>query len=133
MDALAKWATKNDLTINANKTELAIFRRGGRISKEDRIVYNGQPIRYNATPKYLGMRLQPTGTTFTLHIKERLIAAIRSINDISHIPRMSLRTAMELFQVKILPIATHGIAQIWDHLTKQQLKEIEKLKATYLK
>ena len=86
MDALAKWATKNDLTINANKTELAIFRRGGKISKEDYIVYNGQPLRYNATPKYLGMRLQPTGTTFTLHVKERLIAAMRSINDISHIP-----------------------------------------------
>ena len=72
-------------------------------------------------------------TTFTLHIEERIIAAICSINDIRHIPRMSLRSTMELFQVKVLPIATHGIAQIWDYLTKQQLKEIEKLKATYLK
>lgn len=133
MNALAKWASENDLTINADKTELAVFRKGGKISREERIVYEDQPLRYNATPKYLGMRLQPTGTTFTLHIKERLIAATRSINDIKHISRMSLKTAMELFQVKVLPIATYGISQIWNHLTKKQLKEIEKLKATYIK
>jgi hypothetical protein len=50
------------------------------------------------TLTYLGITLQVSGTTFSVHIKERLAAAIRSISDIRLIHRMPLETAIKLFR-----------------------------------
>ena len=58
------------------------------------------------TLTYLGITLQVSGTTFSVHIKEGLAAAIRSISDIRLINRMSLETAMILFRTKVLPTLT---------------------------
>jgi hypothetical protein len=87
---------------------------------------------YILTPKiqvtYLGITLEVSGTTFSVHIKERLAAAIRSISDIRLLHRMSLETAMELFRTKVIPTLTYGLEEIWEHLSRRQLQELESLK-----
>ena len=89
------------------------------------------------TPKrqvtYLRITLQVSGTTFSVHIKERLVAEIRSISDIMLIHRMSLETAMKLFRTQVLPTLTYGLEEIWDHLSRRQLQELESSKPRYLK
>jgi hypothetical protein len=70
---------------------------------------------------------------FTLHLNGRLNAASKALNDIKHLNKLSLTTAIRLFQLKVNPVATYGLENIWVHLKKRQLERLEKLKATFLK
>ena len=47
--------------------------------------------------------------------------------------RLSLRTAMTLFQAKVLHTLTYWLDLIWDNLTVSDLNTIESVKARYLK
>ncbi|PSN52491.1 hypothetical protein C0J52_11219 [Blattella germanica] len=67
--------------------------------------------------------------TYTLHIKDRMTASISAMNDIKHLQRISLQTIMKLFKVKILPVITYGLHSTWQHLTKSNLTDVEKVKA----
>lgn len=133
MDVIKQWADENELVMNAVKTELMVFRRGGRLKKDDYIVCDGHILTPKRQFKYLGITMQVTGTTFTFHLKERLAAALRSVSDIRHLQRMSLKTAMELFRVKVVPTLTYGLEVIWEHLSQKQLQELESLKPRFLK
>ncbi|KAJ4429092.1 hypothetical protein ANN_26093 [Periplaneta americana] len=75
---IRQWAEENEVVLNVLKTELMIFRRGGRLSKDDYIVCGGQVLTPKRQFRYLGITLQVTGTTFTIHLQERLAAALRS-------------------------------------------------------
>lgn len=55
------------------------------------------------------------------------------MSDIRNIGQLSLTTAMTLFKLKITPIATYGLELIWDHLKKKDLRELERVKAVFLK
>jgi hypothetical protein len=44
-----------------------------------------------------------------------------------------MMTAMMLFDLRILPILTYGIEITWNHLTKRNLRDIERVKPTFLK
>jgi hypothetical protein len=81
---------------------------------------------------YLGVTLQTSGKSFKQHVKERASAALRAMHDIENLRLLSLDTAMKLFSVKITPILTYGLEQIWDHLTVNDLTTLENVKATYL-
>lgn len=60
VNAIADWASENQLIINTRKTEMMIFRKGGRLSSEDKITCNGEIINITNCFRYLGMSLQPT-------------------------------------------------------------------------
>jgi hypothetical protein len=66
-------------------------------------------------------------------MKERASAALRAMHNIENLKLLSLETAMKLFSVKITPILTYGLEQIWDHLMVNDLTTHENLKAMYLK
>lgn len=110
------------MTLNTNKTELVIFRRGGRIAEEDYILCKGQRLKTSNSYNYLGITMQTTGTTFTIHLREKIAAAVRCISDIKHLSLLSIETAMKLFEAKVVPTATYGIDLIWEHLTKKNSK-----------
>ena len=81
----------------------------------------------------LGNRNPGNRKSFSVHIQERLIGAVRCINDIENLQLLSLKTAIRLFEVKVLPTLTYGLKIIWDHLSVKQLESIGSLKARYLK
>jgi P2-related tail formation protein len=64
--------------------------------------------------KCLGITLKASGTAFTLHIKEKTLTAIRDIVD--SLSKLSLETAMKLFDLKMAPILTYGLTVTWEHL-----------------
>lgn len=130
---LATWATKNGLEINEKKTAHMVFRNGGRIKTTDFITYGERTLTTVKSFKYLGLTLQTTGRTYTLHVKDRAIAASRAINDVKYPQAISLETAMRLFNAKVLPVITYGIEQIWEDLKKKELSTWENVKALYLK
>lgn len=130
---VTEWADKNELLLNRTKTIMMTFRKGGRPAALDRILYGEEPLERVSKFKYLGITLQMTGDNFTSHIKERAMAAIAAIHSIRNLRQLSMSTAMKLFDLKILPIVTYGMEIIWDHLNKHNLRDVERVKASFLK
>jgi hypothetical protein len=67
-DDLADWAKDNSLQMNVGKTEMMVFRKGGKVRHEDKIAYGRDYLKVVNSYKYLGITLQPSGTAFTMHI-----------------------------------------------------------------
>jgi hypothetical protein len=128
-DALADWTEGNGLKINHQKTELVVFRKGGRLPAGDDIHCKGTPLNKQNHYRYLRITIQLTGKTFGVHLRERIVGAIRSINEISNLQLLSLQTAIRLFEAKVAPALTYGLEIIWEHLTVKQLQRIESVKA----
>ena len=127
---LAKWASLNDLALNETKTVQMTFRKGGKPANSDAIRYGNKALANVSHFKYLGITLQASGKVYTKHIKDRLAAAMIAINCIKNLHRISLNTALTLFQLKVMPIMTYGLDIKWEHLTKGNLEDIERVKAT---
>ena len=98
----------------------------GRCTATETITCEGVALTAVSRFKYLGTTFQPTGTTFILHMKDRLAAAALAINDIQHLSKLSLQTAMALFTVKVQPGISYGLHHIWEHLSTSNLQCIEK-------
>ncbi|PSN47588.1 hypothetical protein C0J52_04568 [Blattella germanica] len=130
---LAKWAEINGMEINEKKTVIMVFRKGGKVPKNDTITHKTANLRIVNEFKYLGITFQTRGTCFSIHAREKAAAATRAIRDIKHLQALSLETALKLFLAKVLPIITYGIQILWQHLKKQELEMWEKVKATFLK
>ena len=133
LNALSIWVEENELDINIQKTEVTIFRKGGKIAKSETFAFKGEPLTITNRPCYLGVTIQTTGRCFGMHLTRRITAAVHSMSSIQHLSRMSIDTAMKLFKAKVMPIATYGISLTWPYLTKKQMKDLEKIKAVYLK
>ena len=107
------WAKENELTLNAEKTVSMTFRRGGRCGT----FYMGEiPLKSVISFTYLGVTLQMQGNIFTHHINDRVNAATRAISDIKSIGKLFLEIALQLFELNVDPVATHGLENIWSHL-----------------
>lgn len=130
---LKEWANKNELLLNEKKTVTMTFRKGGRAAANDIIMYGTEPLTRVPHFKYLGITMQTQGNVYSLHVKERAAAAVIAMNGIKNLHKISLSTAMKLFELKITPIITYGIDLIWEHLKKNNLADIERVKATFLK
>jgi hypothetical protein len=55
------------------------------------------------------------------------------VADIQSLSKLSLETALKLFDMKIVPILTYGLEILWEHLGGNSLKTLECMKAIYLK
>jgi hypothetical protein len=128
---LPEWPTDNELQLNEKKTVPMTFRKGGRPAANI-IIYKNRPLITVPHFKYLGVTMQTQGNIYTIHIKERIIAAMITMNGIQNICKISLRAALQLFKLKITPI-TYGINIYWDHLKRSNPEDIEKVKARFLK
>ena len=109
------------------------FRKGGKLAESARIKCNGKHFQRVNHFKYLGLTIQTTGKSFRIHLRSRMIAAVRAMNDIKDLKRIALGTAMQLFRLKVVPTLTYGIDLILEYFTRKQLLELEKMKARYLK
>ena len=47
--------------------------------------------------------------------------------------KLSLKTAVRLFDIKVSPVATYGLRLIWKYLNTSDLLNLEKVKSSYLK
>lgn len=133
LNNLLEWSRNNDLVINRSKTKIMKFRRGGSIAKTDIFLCNEERLEIVNSFRYLGLTFQVTGRVFTKHIEERIVAATKAIVGLKRLKMLSIKTALELFKIKIAPIATYALEHIWQHLTYTNIKTLDKIKATYLK
>jgi hypothetical protein len=61
-----------------------------------------------------------------------MVAAMRAMY-IKSLKLIALRTAMQLFRLKVVPTLTYGMELIWEYLTHKHLLGLEKMKARYMK
>jgi hypothetical protein len=87
------------------KTMQMVFRRVGGTSVNKHVTCENGKL-HTANPfKCLGIHLQTPGRTLTMHMKERVVVAMRAMNDIN-LKSLSLVTAMNLFRIKKLSETT---------------------------
>ena len=79
------------------------------------------------------MTIETTGNSFGIHLTERMIAAIKCMNDIGlpNLREMSLETAMKIFRAKVIPALTYVIDIVWENTIARQMENLEKVKATF--
>jgi len=130
---LGKYVKEIGLEINLQKTEAIKFRRGGKVARSDELRLYGNALRFVNSFTYLGVTLTVTGKSFSKHIAERFRKALISLNSIKNLRDLSLKTALELFDIKIAPCASYGIQLIWVRLSKRDLEKLDRVKSAFLK
>jgi len=101
-----------------------IFRKGGKLAESERIKCNRKHLQRVNHFKYLGLTIQTTGKSFRIHLRSRMVAAVRAMNYIKDMKLITLGTAMQLFRLKVVPTLTYGIELIWEYLMCKQLLEL---------
>ena len=82
----------------------------------------------------MGLRIHYTGTSFTAHIEERVAAALSAAHaQIRDVRKLSVGTAVRLFELKLLPMLSYGLGRVWKHLTTSNFAALERCFCTYMK
>lgn len=121
-----------NMELNMNKSEIMIFRQGGRLASNEKWSFKGQTVRTVSEYCYLGVILTPR-LKFGKHIEQRNKSAKNSINSV-WIPflnkkEISLDSKWKLFQAVTRAIQTYG-APIYGYA---YFDEIDKLQRFFLK
>lgn len=132
MDKLKEWCSKYKLEINTSKTKLMKIRKGGKLKRSDKIVYNNKEIEFVNEYEYLGVNIQPT-LCITKHLKIKAIKATHAMASIKHLKSLSLDTLHKIFGIKIDPIVTYSFNILATDLKSTHLLNLDKIKATFYK
>jgi hypothetical protein len=94
---------------------------------------NSEYLEFVKSFKYLGVTFQQTSKAFALHIKDKCKCALTATYSISNLHLLSIYTAVELFHIKVSPVASYGIEIIWSFRSYRDLNNIEAVKSRCLK
>lgn len=129
---LEDYCTKWGMEVNTSKSEIMIFRRGGRIARNEEWKYKGQDLRIVNEYCYLGVILTPR-MVFSKHLEKRNLSAKNCINSTWQSflckKNISLRAKWKLFMAVCRSIQAYG-AQIWGY---HLFEEVDKLQRYFLK
>lgn len=129
----ATWCRENELQINTSKTKIMRFGAGGAYAKMDhKITINGHRLELVSSFPYLGVTLTPK-LSFTRHLQEKSAKAAAAMALCGNLQEVSIKTAMNLFRIKILPIVSYALKSFSHLLTLENLKQIDRVKTTFLK
>lgn len=121
-----------NLEVNLSKSEIMVFRIGGRRSSDENWIFHGNEIKVVPTFCYLGMTLTPR-MVFKQHIDIRNNSAKTSINTTwqSFLSKknISVSAKWQLFQAVCRAVQTYG-AQVWGHTL---FDEVDKLQRYFVK
>ena len=84
INKLQEWSQENDIIVNRDKTKIMKFRKGGILKNTD--TCGGQILEIVKSYKYLGITLQVTGHTFSKHIEDRAVRAMKATVEIKKQP-----------------------------------------------
>jgi len=132
LETLCSWSSEFKLQVNAQKTKIMVFRRGGRLPGGLRFEYNDKPLEIVAKYEYLGITLQPT-LTFTEHIAKLRGKCAAAISTIPNLQSCSIETAQRIFAMKVQPIVTHNMQTFARRLSAPQLRQLDGPKAMFYK
>jgi hypothetical protein len=127
------FAASKGLEINWTKTKVMKFRRGGKLSSSDILVIDSMEVPFVPAFCYLGVTFTVTAATFSRHVQDRKARAITAACLLPPLPPLSLATAIDLFNIKIAPMATYGLTVCWEFLKVSDFRAIDGVLMTFLK
>lgn len=117
------WAVE----VNLEKSEIMVFRKGGRLAKEEDWQFRGQRIRVVSEYCYLGVTLTPS-MSFSKHLQKRNQAAKNCINTtwskFFSRQNISLQSKWKLFLAVCRSIQAYG-AQVWGHALFDEVDNLQ--------
>lgn len=120
------------LEVNLAKSEIMVFRNGGRLSSQEKWIFKGEEIKITSNYTYLGVPLTPK-MSFRNHVEKRNTAAKSSINATWQCflakRNISLSAKWKLFLAVCRAIQTFS-AQVWGF---GLFEEVDKLQRYFLK
>ena len=118
LDNLIVYCTRNLLKVNVSKTKIVKFRRGGRPSRNDKLIYNNQEVDFVSKFKYLGVMFQTKrGNSEHLEmLKRKGISACALIANQIPLNKMSLLSLERLFRAVVIPSCTYDLSAIYNQL-----------------
>ena len=132
LNNLHSYCRKWGITVNTEKTKIVVFRKGGKLSKDDKWSFNGYNIQVVNIFKYLGCHLS-TQCTFKTHIDKAVESARKGLfllkQYISTNPEILPKSQLEIFDTMIKPILTYG-SEVWG---LYNLNSIETFYLSFLK
>ena len=103
------------LTLNATKTKVVVFRKGGRLSRNCVFEYGRKNIEIVSYFKYLGIYFSTSGS-FSYGIQELVKSARRALfclkKCISNNPEITAKMQIDLFNTMVAPILFYG-NEVW--------------------
>jgi len=115
------------------KTQAMKFRRGGRVAASDTLFLSGVGLDYVNRFPYLGIVIPFNTRSFGDHVKERFKNSLLAMTEIKKPWLLSTDTALRLFDCYVASVASYGIQTVWPYLSLEDLKAMERIKATFLK
>lgn len=129
---LERYCVMWNLEVNLSKSQMMIFRSGGKTSKYEKWVFNGDPIIVTNEYTYLGVTLSPK-MSFRKHLEKRTLSAKNAINstwqDFLAKRDIGLNAKWNLFKAVCRAIQSYG-AQIWGF---SLFEDVDKLQRYFLK
>ena len=127
LSSLVKWLRANKISLNANKTELVIFKsKHKKLTKNLNFRISGQKIIPVHSIKYLGIKLDEN-LTFQPHINDLSIKLSRSNGMLSKIRHyITYDTLISIYHAIFNSHIRYG-CQVWGLTTNQSLKRIVSL------
>jgi hypothetical protein len=118
-----------NLQVNLTKSNIMVFRRGGRLSRSDKWWYKGKLIDVVNSYKYLGVILTST-FSWDKHFDNKAVAAKLAINatwgNFLNNNKVSLESKFVCFNSIIRSILCYA-SQVWGYLHSDRVKSVQRV------
>ena len=132
INKLEAYCDRWKMEVNMDKSEMMVFRRGGRLSKKEKWYYKGEQVKLTSEYNYLGVILTPQ-MKFGRHVKARNLKAKNCLNatwkDFLNKKSIALKSKYNLFQSVCRSVQTYA-AQVWGFC---HFEEIDQLQRFFIK
>jgi hypothetical protein len=132
INKLEEYCNLWNLQVNLSKSKIMVFRKAGKLSKDDQFFFNSEIIEIVNVFTYLGMKFTP-GLAITEHLKERECKAKNSINatwsNFVGKKNISFSCKFALFNAVMRSIFSYA-AQVWGF---QGFEAVDKLQRYFIK
>ena len=118
---MKQYCDTNGLTVNTNKTEYLVFRKGKRGPNHTAFLYDGVAIKSTNAFSYLGVTLQACTHGYAKHIAHRsslAISAAMAFNKKHRLLDLQWKSCVKIFNACIRPVATYGLEVCKDHISE---------------
>lgn len=132
IDELEKYCALWNMEVNISKSEIMVFRKGGRLASQEKWMYKNEPLKIVNEYSYLGVILTPQ-MVFKKHLEKRNSSAKNCINatwkNFLSKSNITLGAKWKLFLAVCRSVQSYG-AQIWGY---SLFEEVDKLQRYFLK
>ncbi|MEW8544970.1 MAG: reverse transcriptase domain-containing protein [Candidatus Thiodiazotropha sp.] len=129
LQKIFEWTLKWRMKLSPEKTEICLFSRGNNNTDPSQIhvQLNGNDIKYNSSPKVLGLHLDES-LTFQNHIiktEQKANKVIGVLRQVKHVEQIKTSKLIQLYKSLICPILEYA-CPVWQIADAKRLDEIQR-------